>query len=166
MGLVKGPFTVTWGQNSITDVEEMEFEYEVESNDYKTIDGRTFKVDGAIKASVGLTLLSTDIASLAVLLPQYFKRKDETLSTGERVTDEAGAIDFEAAKCGSSSQKYNLDIKTDCSKETLRLVNAKPSLTNIEYADNSVRKITITYNAEPEQGKAVMQFFKNSGIQA
>ena len=48
MALVKGPFSIKWGNNPVLDVEEVEFEYEVESNDYKTVDGRRKLLDNAL----------------------------------------------------------------------------------------------------------------------
>lgn len=164
MALVKGPFTIKWGNNAVHDVEEIEFEYEVESNDYKTIDGRTYKIQGAINASVSLTLLSTDVASLGVFFNQYHVKKNSPLSTGETVNDEAGAIDIQAAKCnGVADTNYHLEIEA-CTGDITRLVNTKPEITNIEYADASVQKVTITFNAEPKQNQGVLQFFKKNGL--
>lgn len=164
MALVKGPFSIKWGSNPVLDVEEIEFEYDVESNDYKTIDGRTIKVEGAITASIGLTLLSTDVASLRTILPQYYVANGSKLSTGETVTDEAGAIDLKAASCNTTATNYPLDIES-CTGEMTRLVNTRPTISGMEFADNSVRKVTITFNAEPAQGHAVLQFFKKNGLQ-
>ena len=164
MALVKGPFKIKWGNNTVHDVEEVEFEYEVESNDYKTVDGRTYKVQGAINASVSLTLLSTDVASLGVFLGDYHVRKNETLSTGETVDAEEGVIDIQAASCnGVPNTNYHLEIEA-CTGDIVRLVNTKPTITNIELADNSIRKVTLTFNAEPAQGQGVLQFFKKNGL--
>lgn len=165
MALVKGPFTVRWGNNPVIDVEEIEFEYEVESNDYKTLDGRTLKVEGAITSSVNLTLLSTDVKSLSVFFNQYHVAKGSKLSTGETVNSEDGAIDIKAASCDiASNTNYDLEIES-CTGDVTRIVHTRPVITGIEYADNAIQKVTVTFNAEPEQGKGILQFFKKGSLQ-
>lgn len=163
MSLVKGPFSLKWGNNAILDVSEIGFNYEVASNDYSTVDGRTFNVEGAITASVELTLLSSDVDALKTILPQYYVPKDSKLSTGETVNADEGAIDIVAASCDTSTTNYNLEI-TSCTGEVTRLVNARTSLTSQEFADNAVRTVTITFRGEPEQGQGVVQFFKQGGL--
>lgn len=163
MALVKGPFSIKWGNNPILDVSEIGFNYEVASNDYSTVDGRTFNVEGAITASVELTLLSSDVDALKTILPQYYVAKGTALSTGETVEAEEGAIDIVAASCETSTTNYNLEI-TSCNGQVTRLVNARTSLTSQEFADNAVRTVTVTFRGEPEQGKGIVQFFKQGGI--
>lgn len=164
MALVKGPFSIKWGNNPILDVSEIGFNYEVESNDYSTVDGRTYNVEGAITASVELTLLSSDVDALKTILPQYYVATGSKLSTGETVNDERGAIDIVAASCDTSNTNYNLEI-TSCNGEVTRLVNARTSLTSQEFADNAVRTVTVTFRGEPEQGQGIVQFFKEGGIE-
>lgn len=167
MALVKGPFSIKWGANPVVDVTEIGFEYDIESNEYQTIDGRTLSVEGAMTASVELTLLSSDVATLQALLPQYHKKNGERLSTGETVNDEAGAIDFVAASCDTRTTTNHLEIKA-CGDngEVMRLVNARPVLSGMEFADNAVRQITLTFKGEPTQGQGLVQFFKNNKIAA
>ena len=50
--LIKGPFSIKWGSNPILDVSELGFNYDVATNDYETIQGTTYTVEGAITASV------------------------------------------------------------------------------------------------------------------
>lgn len=163
MELVRGPFSIQWGNNPILDVSEIGFNYDVATNEYSTVDGRTVTVEGAITASVELTLLSSDVDALKTVLPQYYVAKGSTLSTGETVEAEEGAIDIVAASCDTSTTNYPLDI-TSCNGEVTRLVNARTSLTSQEFADNAVRTVTITFRGEPEQGKGIVQFFKQGGI--
>ena len=162
MGLVKGPFSIKWGSNAVLDVSELTFNYEQGTNDYTTLDGRTYTVDGAITASVELTLLSSDTAALATIFPQHYVAKNSTLSTGETVTADDGAIDITAASCEESSN-YNLEI-TACTGEVTRLVNARTSVSAIEFADNAVRTVTVTFHGEPESGQGIVQFFEKNGI--
>lgn len=161
--LVKGPFTVKWGENAVIDVSEVTFNYDQAQNDYETIDGRTLHTSGAITASVELTLLSTDVDVLRLLFPQYYVAKGGTMSTGETVTDDDGAIDIVAASCDTSDTNYPLDI-TSCNEEVIRLVNAKTQLSGVDLADNSLRTVTVTFTGEPAQGEGAIQFFKQNGI--
>lgn len=163
MALVKGPFSIQWGSNPVLDVSELTFNYDQASNDYETLDGRTYTVDGAITASVELTLLSSDVDALATIFPQYYVAKGSKLSTGETVSDDDGAIDIVAASCDTATSNYNLEI-TACTGEVTRLVNARTTLSGIDFADNAVRTVTVTFRGEPEQGQGIIQFFKENGI--
>lgn len=164
MALVKGPFSIQWGNNPILDVSEIGFNYDVTTNDYTTVDGRTYQVEGAITASVELTLLSSDVAALRTILPQYYVPTGSPLSTGESVTAEEGAIDIVAAACDTTATNYNLEI-TSCTGEVTRLVKARTTLSSQEFADNAVRTVTVTFIGEPEQGEGIIQFFKQGGIE-
>lgn len=156
--IVRGPFQLRWGENPILDVSEIGFNYDVATNDYETVDGRTYTIDGAITASIDVTLLSTDVAALSAILPQYYVPAGTPMSTGE-VAPEGGAIDIVAASCDTTNTNYNLDI-TSCNGEVTRLVNARTSLSTTEIADNAIRTVTITFRGEPAAGQAILQFFK------
>lgn len=158
MALVKGPFTLKWGSNTLTNVKEISTNYDVESSDFKTLDGRTFKIEGAHSASVEVTLLESDVAAIRTILPQYYVAKNAKLSTGETVNNDAGAIDIVAAKCDTTTTSYDLDI-VSCNGQVTRLVNARSALSNTEFEDNVVRTVTITFTAEPKAGQAALQFF-------
>lgn len=168
--LVKGPFSLKWGENAILDVSELTFNYDVATNDYQTVQGTTYTVEGAITASIEITLLKTDVAALATIFPQYYVAKGAKLSTGETVTADDGAIDIVAASCDTTNTNYNLDI-TACTGDVTRLVNARTALSSVELADNSLRTVTVTFRGEPEidteTGKTVgiIQFFEEGGIE-
>ena len=165
MSLIKGPFTIRWNGNTIEDVSEIGFNYDVNTNEYQTVDGRTYRVEGAITASIDLTVLATDIATLTQLLPQYVVPTGGKLSTGETVISEEGAIDIKAAACDVDTINGDLEI-VSCggNAEVTRLVNARASLSTQEFADNALRTVTITFTGEPEQGQGIVQFFKEGGI--
>lgn len=163
--LIRGPFHISFGNNQILDVSEIGFNYDVATNDYETIDGRTYTIDGAITASIEITLLSTDVDALSVVLPQYYVAAGEKMSTGE-TAPEGGAIDIVAASCDTTTTNYNLDI-TSCTGDVTRLVNARASLSTVELADNSLRTVTITFRGEPKQNadgtsQGIIQFFKGT----
>ena len=157
MSLVKGPFTLKWGENTLLDVSEVGFNYDVASNDYETIDGRTYTIDGAITCTIDVTLLATDTEALATVFPQYYVPEGETMSTGE-TAPEGGAIDIVAASCDTTNTNYDLDIIA-CTGETTRLVNARTSLSSVDLADNALRTVQVTFRGEPEQGEGILQFF-------
>lgn len=158
--LVKGPFSIKWGKNPILDVSEIGFNYDVATNDYETVDGRTYTIDGAITASIDLTLLASDVEALSTILPQYYVAEGQKMSTGE-TAPEGGAIDIVAAQCDTTNTNYDLDI-ISCNGEVTRLVNARTSLSTVDIADNALRTVTITFRGEPEQGEGIIQFFKNA----
>lgn len=163
MALVKGPFTIKWGSNTLTNVGEISLNYEVESSDFSTVDGRTFKIEGAHSASAEIKLLESDVAALRTLLPQYFVANGSQLSTGETVNNEAGAIDVVAAKCDTSTTNYNLDI-ISCSGQVTRLVNTRTALSSNDLEDNALKTVTLTFTAEPKAGQAALQMFQNGHI--
>ncbi len=160
--LVRGPFTVDWGNNTLTDVEEVSIEYEQDSEEYSTIQQRTYQVDGAIKVSATITLLASDIEALAAVLPQYYIEDGSVLSTGETVDSSVGAIDV-LARCGGDV--YNdLTIKS-CGNpsQVLRLVNCRTKIDSIEN-DKTIRKVLVKFIGESEQGQAPIQFFEEGAV--
>lgn len=159
--LVKGPFSIKWGSNPILDVSEVNLNYDVATNDYQTVDGRTYTIDGAITATVELTLLASDVAALSTIFPQYYVAEGQEMSTGE-TAPEGGAIDIVAAQCDTTNTNYDLDV-TSCTGEVLRLVNARTSLSGVSIDNNALRTVTVTFRGEPEQGEASLQMFGTSG---
>lgn len=163
--LVKGNFEIKWGANTLYDISEVSPDYEQNSNDYETVQGGTYTVEGAIKASVTLTLLKSDVASLAVVLPQFFVANGEQMSSGETVTDEDGAIDVQAAACDTAPTYNDLDV-ISCGDpgDVYRLKNARTVIDSMEFADNSVRTVSIRFVGEPAPGVGNIQFFKEGSL--
>lgn len=164
MSLVRGPFSIKWGANTITDVEEVSIDHEVASDEFTTVQGTTLEIDGAYKVSATLTLLASDIPALSALLPQYFVANGGVLSTGETVSDAAGAIDVKAASCDDSITYNNLDI-TACGNpgQVLRIVNARTRIEGIEI-DNVIKKVMIKFIGEAASNEATIQIFKSGTI--
>lgn len=162
--LIKQPLTLRWGDNVILDVEEVEVDSEISRDDFETVQGRTITVDGSRKASVKLTLLASDIPTLAALMPQYFVPDGGILSTGETVNHAEGAIDIAAAvACDQSEVKNNLDIESCGSPaDVFRLVNARTSFEDITF--DKIRKVGITFIGEPEGDEGILQFFRKNTI--
>lgn len=163
--LVKGPFEIKWGNNTLVDVSEIGLEFEQESNDYTTVDNRRYTVDGAISASVNVTFLASDVASLSAILPQYHVANGGTLSSGETVTSTNGAIDVVAASCDTSPVYNDLDvIACGANGEVFRLKEARTKIDSMEFADNAVRTVTVAFIGEPAAGVANIQFFAEGSI--
>ena len=167
MALVKGPFDLRWGENTLVDVSEISLEYEQESNDYTTVDNRRYSIDGAINASVSLTFLASDVAALAAVLPQYHVPNGGTLSSGETVSGTDGAIDVVAASCDSDPVYNDLDvISCGTNGQVFRLKNARTKIDSMEFADNAVRTVTVMFVGEPEAGVGNIQFFRENDVTA
>lgn len=164
MSLVRGPFSIKWGDNTITDVEEVSIDHEVTSDEFTTVQGTTLEIDGAYKVSATLTLLASDIPALSALLPQYFIANGGVMSTGETVNNATGAIDIKAASCDDSIVYNNLDI-TSCGNpgQVLRIVNARTRIEGIEL-DNVIKKVMIKFIGESASDEATVQIFKSGTI--
>lgn len=164
MSLIKGPFTLKWGDNTIEDVEEVSVEYERSSDDFETVQGTIRTVDGSQKASVTLVLLASDIPTLSAVLPQNFVANGDTMSTGETVNNANGAIDLAPASCSISEVYNNLDI-ISCANpaQVMRLVNARTKVDSIEI-DGKIMKVSVMFIGEPESGEASLQWFISGTI--
>lgn len=164
MPLVKGPFDIKWGDNTLLNVEEISVDYEQDSEDYTTVQHQSIQIDGPIKASVTLTFLASDVAALAVVLPQYHIANGGVMSTGETVNNASGAIDVLALDCDTAPVYNNLDI-ISCANpgEVFRLVNARTKLDTPEF-DDKIRKVSVQFVGEPAQGDGSIQFFKEGTI--
>lgn len=165
MPLVRGPFDVKLGDNTLSEIEEISVEYEQNSNDYDTVQGTTIEVDGTIKVSVMLTFLGTDIASMAAVLPQNFVENGGVMSTGETVNNADGAIDVAPAACTESIVYNNLDI-TACGApaDVFRVVNVRTKLDSVEFDGSVLRKVMVKAVGETAAGEGVVQMFKAGTI--
>lgn len=164
MALVRGPFTLKWGDNTLTDIEEIEVEHEVDSEDYQTLQGRTIEVDGNYKVSATLTLLASDIPALAALLPQNFVANGQVLSSGETVNNADGAIDITPGACDDAIVTNNLDIISCGSPaHVLRILNCRTRIEGVE-VDNKIQKVMVKLIGETVAGEATMQLFRQGTI--
>lgn len=164
MTLIRGPFTLKWGDNTIRDVEEIDFELDVDSEEYNTVQGNNYELDGAYKSALTLTLLGTDLASLAMLLPQNFVANGQQMSTGETVNNANGAIDVVPQDCTDVAVYKNFDI-ISCGNpaQVTRLVNARTRIDGVEF-DDKVQKVLVRVVGEPGSGDGVLQFFRQNTI--
>jgi len=155
--MFKGPFTVRFGATTITDVMDYSPSFDVTSNDYTTIDGRTSTITTGIKASVELQLRGLTPSSVAAVLPQYFKANGEILSTGQEVTNADGAIDIVPAACSEEDIANDLDILDCTGNLAVRINSAVATLSSIDMQDGALLTITVAFTGQPGQGEAVAQ---------
>lgn len=162
MSLVKGPFNFKWGANSLYNISDISVDYTVDTNDTTTLDGNKYVTQTGMSATVTLTLLDNDIASLATILPQYYVASGETLSTGETVAQSQGAIDVTAASCTVSDVYNQLDIYAcGTNAQVLRLVHCRTQIDSIDISDG-LRTVAVQFIGEPEAGQAVVQFLQDN----
>jgi len=155
--MFKGPFTVRFGATTITDVMDYSPSFDVTSNDYTTIDGRTSTITTGIKASVELQLRGLTPSAVAAVLPQYYKAHDEVLSTGQTVTNADGAIDIVPAACSEEDIANDLDILDCTGNLAVRINSAVATLSSIDMQDGALLTITVAFTGQPGQGEAVAQ---------
>lgn len=162
--LVKGPFSLKYGDNTIDDVESMEVSSDISRDDLETVQGHVITVDGARKATIKVTLLASDIPALAAIMPQYFVPDGGILSTGETVNHAEGAIDIAAAVACSQVEVHNhLDIAAcGAPQDVFRLVNARTSFEDITF--DKIRKVGITFIGDPQGDDGLLQFFRQGTI--
>lgn len=162
--LVRGPFDLKWGDNVIQDVEEVSIEHEIATDDFETVQGKNFEVDGAYKVSVTITLLATDIASLSIVLPQNWVPNGGVMSTGETVNNAQGAMDIKPGECDESLVYNHLDI-ISCANpgQVLRIVNARTKLDGVEL-DSKLQKVMVKFVGESDGDEATIQMFKQGTI--
>lgn len=164
MGRVHSPFTIKWGDNTIVGVENVDVTYTINDSSYNLLDNRVVRIDGAREAIAQVTLLETDVASLAALLPQNFVDNGGVMSTGETVSEANGALDFTASDCGASIVHNDFDvIGCGAPGEVFRLVNARSRFSSVE-VDGTIMKVIVEFIAEPANGEAAIQRFKDGTI--
>lgn len=164
MPLIKGPFSLKWGDNTILDVEEITIDHNIATEEFETIQGKSYEIEGAYKASAIITLLGSDLPALAALLPQNFVANGGVMSTGETVNNAEGAIDIVPGNCSESIIYNNLDIISCANPANVaRIVNARTKIESVE-VDGKIQKVMIKFIGEPATDEATLQFFKDGTI--
>lgn len=158
--LVKGPHEIKYGADVLAGIEELGFEYDVETNDHSTVQGRRYQVAGTHLVTVTATFLESDVPSLAVVLPQYFVPNGGTLSTGEVVNHADGAIDIVPGGCDNLSEPTDVVI-TSCNGHVLRIPQCTSDISAIDIADG-VRTVTVAFRGESDA--ATVQLFAEGAV--
>lgn len=164
MALVKGPFTLKWGDTSLSDVDELSVDYSVDTEDAQTIQGQVRELAGPHKVTADVSLLASDIPALAALLPQYYVANGEVLSTGETVDHAEGAMDLVPGGCDTDPVYNNFDIIACGSDANIaRIVNARTEFVGFE-VDNKIRKAVVRIIGEAASDEATVQFFREGTV--
>lgn len=159
----KGKFDIEWGASVLEDVTNIEYDYEVETEDFQTLGKQTYEVDGPQKIVATIELLKTDIPALAAVLPQYYVANGEEMSTGETVDDPDGAIDV-VDNCANEPVYNDLKV-TSCGDpgQTVRMVNVRTRLDGINNP-NTARTVLVRFIGEPAPDEATVQFFNEGAL--
>lgn len=162
---IKGPFTLTWGDVVLLQVEDLDLQHSRTTEDHVNVRGKTFEIEKSRKITAILTLLATDIASLAAVLPQYAVPQGDTLSTGQSVTNSEGAVEIIPDACDQEYTYHDLEVAS-CGDpgEVYRLVNARTVYLGTEIT-NKIRKVKIAFLGEAPARQASIQFVKQGGIE-
>lgn len=154
--IVRGPFNLTWGENTLADIEEINIDHDIDSDDYANNSGKVFEVDKSEKIAVGLTLLASDIAALAAVFPQHFVPFGGTLSTGETIDATDGAIDFNLLSCDEIFIYNDLDI-VSCGDpgNITRIKHTRTKLETIEI--DKIQKVRVRFISEVSGNEASIQ---------
>lgn len=158
--IIRGPFTLTWGDNVLEDIESISVNYQTSSDDYVSNAGLTYEINKAIKSTASITLLATDIPSLSAVLPQYFVANGGELGDGNFVANSNGAIDILADDC-DTEYVYNDLIIESCGNpsESFKLMNCRTIVEGFEIG--KLRKVVVKFIGEPDAGKSIVQLLGN-----
>ncbi len=161
MSLVKGPFEIKYGLDVLAGIESLDLEYEIDTDTFDTIQGRSYEVTKSKRVSVVATFLETDVASLSVVLPQYHVPNGGTLSTGETVNDADGAIDVTPDTCTDAADTTDVVI-TSCGNpgSVLRIPECETEIEDIEM--DTVRKVAVKFRGLSED--SIAQFFAEGAV--
>lgn len=162
MALVKGPFDIEVGGSILGGIETLDFTYDVKEDTYDSLQGYTYTVPGAHGASFEATFLENDVRSLAVVLPQYYKANGSTLSSGEMISDPDGAIDIVPGTTGSLRDLILVSADSPLG-QVMRMKNVQTEISGMEVTA-TVRKVKVKFTAQPTEGVALVQFFKEQAI--
>lgn len=160
--IIRGPFSLTWGSSTLADIESIEIEHEISTEEYEANSGQTFEIEKSRKTYIKITLLATDIPSLAAVLPQYFVPQSSLMHDGSYVVDSRGAIDVVADDCDTEMIYHKLEIFACANPtESFKVFNCRTVIDSIEIG--KVRKIVVKFIGEPEAGSSLFQFLGDQG---
>lgn len=159
--LVKGPFEIKYGLDVLAGIEEIDFEYTVNTEDFDTIQGRSYEVVTSHRVAVSVTFLESDIPALADILPQYFVANGQALSTGETVNHADGAIDVVPGDCDYVPTTTDLVI-TSCGNpgHVLRVPDCETEIEDIDI--DTVRKVIVRFKGLSDA--ATVQMFREGAV--
>lgn len=160
--VIKGPFNIVYGANTLAEISAIKVAYSVDTTDTSTVQGQKIRTYGAHQVILTVTFLQSDVASLAVALPQYFVANGGVLSTGETITDPVGAIDLVPGGCASGSSAQDLIIYScGTNAQVLRIVQAASEIDGLTMDEKS---LTVDVNFVGVSTGATIQLFNTNAI--
>lgn len=161
--VIRGPFDLQYGANPLlADISAVKFAYSVDTTDTATVQGQKVRTYGAHQVVLTVTFLQSDVASLAVVLPQYFVASGGVLSTGETVTDPVGAIDLVPGGCNAGNFAADLIIYScGTNAQVLRVIQAN---TEINAVNMDEKQMTIDVDFVGQSTGATIQMFNADAI--
>lgn len=160
--IIKGPFNLKFGLNTLAEIEKVDFKYSVDSDDKTTVQGHKKRVYGAHQVVIMVTFLHSDVASLAIALPQYFVPNGGTLSSGETVTDTAGAMDLVPGGCANEVTESDLIIES-CGDEG-QILRAMDCVSEIAGISLDEKNQTVDVEFTGQSDLATIQMFAKGAI--
>lgn len=170
--VVHGPWTVRatnvddpteeielWGIGSV------EFEVERDSIDVEDIHGLKVEIPGSLKTGATFELNRTDVQTLRSYLGQHWVPQGGTLSSGETVLAEEGAIDIVPSGCEVEAKLWHIEfISCSTPRQVKRLLYGK-----FDYQEESIngaaeRTTTVKLTSQPPAGVAPIQYYAEGGI--
>jgi hypothetical protein len=161
--ILRGPFSLKYGPNTLAQIEKVNFSYSVDTTDTATVQGQKVRTYGAHQAEITVTFMQSDVASLAAVLSQYFVANGGVLSTGETVTDPNGAIDIVPGGCAAAQVASDLIIQSCGGSNSyyIRVLQCVSEIAGVTMDEKSAT-IDVAFTGQPTA--ATMQIFKNGAI--
>jgi hypothetical protein len=161
MSVIVGPWDIEVGGLILAGIEALAVNYSVKEDNFDSLQGNAYTIDGPHKASIEATFLETDIPSLKAALPQHWIANGGTLSTGETVADSDGAIDIVPSNIGNPRDL--IVVSANNPGHVIRFNGTTSQISGVE-TTTTIRKIKVKFNVQPVQGKALVQFFKEGAV--
>lgn len=160
--VIKGPFNLVYGANTLAEISAVKVAYSVDTTDTATVQGDKVRTYGAHQVILTVTFLQSDVASLAVALPQYYVANGGVLSTGETITDPVGAIDVVPGGCNSGNLSADLMLYScGTNAQVLRVVQAASEIDGVTMDEKS---LTVDVNFVGVSTGATIQMFNTNAI--
>lgn len=160
--IIKGPFNLRFGANTLAEIAKVGFAYTVDTTDTPTVQGHKVRTYGTHQVVLTLTLLQSDVASLAIVLPQYFVANGGVLSSGETVTDLDGAIDLVPGGCAAGTTKQDLILES-CGDDG-QILRVMECVSEISGASLDEKSMTVDVQFVGQSDHATIQMFAKGAI--
>lgn len=159
--IVRGPFNLIYGGNTLAEISTLKVDLSIDTTDTATVQGHKKRTFGAQMVNVTATFLESDVASLAIALPQYVVANGSTLSTGETVTDPAGAIDVVPGKTANATGSDLLIEAAGTNGQVGRVLDAISEISGWN-VDEKAGTVDVQFTGQSDL--ATIQWFNKNAI--